>query len=258
VADSHASISEKDGVIKVTIDRPAKLNAISPEVTALLWEAVRSLGDREDLRVMVITAVGPYFTAGIDLAHIPGDRRGGRIPSDVAYRRQYRQHHLLYDEFEAIEKPIVLAAQAPCLGAGVEMAASCDFRLAAASAYFELSEIRLGVLPGSGGTSRVTRLVGPHWGKWIAMAGKRVDAEQARTIGFVHDVFPDDTFHEQVEEFARHLVAIPGEALGVAKLVVDMVADMDRTDQRHLERIANSPLNASDEWESRTSRFNKA
>jgi enoyl-CoA hydratase len=196
----------------VTIDRPAKLNAISPEVTATLWEATRALGDREDLRVMVITSVGRYFTAGIDLAHIPGDRRGGQIPSDVAYRRQYREHHLLYDEFEAIEKPIVLAAQGPCLGAGVEMAASCDFRLAAESAYFELPEIRLGVLAGSGGTSRVTRLVGPHWGKWMAMAGQRVGSEQAKSIGFVHDVYPDGAFATHVEEFARQLVAIPGEA----------------------------------------------
>lgn len=258
MGESHGSITEKDGVVTVTINRPDKLNAISPQVTSMFWEAARRLGDREDLRVMVITAVGRYFTAGIDLAHIPGDRRGGKIPSDVAYRREYRQHHLLYDEFEAIEKPIILAAQGPCLGAGVEMAASCDFRLAAESAYFQLPEIQLGVLPGSGGTSRVTRLVGPHWGKWLAMAGQRVGAEQARSIGLVHDVYPDDSFVERVEGFARQLVDIPVEALGLAKLVVDMVADADRTSQRHLERIANSPLNASDEWDLRTRRFRKS
>jgi enoyl-CoA hydratase len=258
MTDRHATIAEKDGIITVTIDRPAKLNAISPEVTATLWEATRALGDREDLRVMVITSVGRYFTAGIDLAHIPGDRRGGQIPSDVAYRRQYREHHLLYDEFEAIEKPIILAAQGPCLGAGVEMAASCDFRFASTSAYFELPEVRLGVIAGSGGTSRLTRLVGPHWGKWMAMAGQRVGAEQAKAIGLVHEVFPDDTFQESVASFAKSLVAMPMEAMGAAKLVVDIARDTDRTTQRHVDRIANAPRASSPEFFANTQPFTEA
>ena len=257
MAESHGAITEDDGIISVTLDRPNKLNAISPEITGMFWEAARALADRPDLRVMVIAATGKYFSAGIDLAAVPGDRRNGKLPSDIAYRRVYREHHLLYDEFEAIEKPIILAVHAPCLGAAVEMAGSCDFRFASTDAYFELPEIRLGVLPGSGGTSRITRLVGPHWGKWMAMAGQRVGAEQAKTIGLVHDVFPPETFQEQVTEFARKLVAIPTEALGVAKLVVDMVADVDRTSQRHIERIANSPLNASDEFEAATAQFYK-
>jgi enoyl-CoA hydratase/carnithine racemase len=253
--DKHGRIEEDDGVVTVTFDRPDKLNAISPQLTALLWEAARALGDREDLRVLVITGVGRYFTAGIDLAHLAADRRGGKLASDVAYRRTYRRHHLLYDEFEAIEKPVIVAAQGPCLGAGVEMAASCDFRFAASSAHFRLPEVPLGVIAGSGGTSRLTRLIGPHWGKWMAMAGEPVDAELARTIGFVHRVFPDETFHEEVHAFARKLAGLPREPLGAAKLVVDLAADVDRTSQRHIDRLANTPLAAAREFAGNTTPY---
>jgi enoyl-CoA hydratase/carnithine racemase len=258
MAENGSEIIERDGIITVVIDRQEKRNAISPSITAAFWEAANALADREDLRVMVITGRGKFFTAGIDLNHPAADRRDGKLASDIAYRRQYRRHHLLYDEFETIEKPIILAAQGPCLGAGVEMAASCDFRFASASTYFQLPEVRLGVIAGSGGTSRVTRLVGPHWGKWMAMAGQRVDAEQAKAIGFVHDVFPDEKFQESVDSFARSLVEIPMEALGAAKLVADIARDTDRTTQRHVDRIANGPRAASAEFSSNTKPFSNS
>jgi enoyl-CoA hydratase len=257
VSDSFADVllTEDQGVITVRFQRPAKRNAINPAMTAALVEAANRLGEREDLRAMLIAADGDYFTAGIDLAYPPGFVDGERLPSDIAYRRGYRRHHLLYDEFEATEKPVVIAVQGVCLGAGVEMAVSCDFRLASSAARFALPEIELGVLPGSGGTSRLTRLVGPHWAKWIAMAGQPVTAEQALAIGLVHEIIPPADFDRRVAEFMARLVSLPAEALGLAKLVIDVNADVDRTSARHLERIANSPLNASDEFRSRTSRF---
>jgi enoyl-CoA hydratase len=258
VVAEGADITEHDGVISVVIDRQDKLNAITPAITATFWAAATKLAERPDLRVMVITGRGQFFTAGIDLNYPAADRRGGKLSSDIAYRRQYRRHHLLYDEFEAIEKPIILAAQGPCLGAGVEMAASCDFRFASTSAYFELPEVRLGVIAGSGGTSRLTRLVGPHWGKWMAMAGQRVGAEQAKAIGLVHEVFPDDTFQESVASFAKSLVAMPMEAMGAAKLVVDIARDTDRTTQRHVDRIANAPRASSPEFFTNTQPFTEA
>src|ERR1700691_4375041 len=129
---AQAKITEDDGIITVTMDRQDKLNAISPEITRAYWTAANALADRDDLRCMVITAKGPYFTAGIDLANRSGNRPGNpeteHLHPGLNYRRNYRSHHQLYDEFEAIEKPIVLAVQGICLGAGVEMAASCDFR----------------------------------------------------------------------------------------------------------------------------------
>jgi hypothetical protein len=121
----HATISEQDGIITVMVDRPRKLNAYSRQVTATFWEAANALADRDDLRCMVIAATGKYFTAGMDLAAGSADRPGDPETMDQHpgwnFRRNYRSHHLLYDEFEAIEKPIVLAIQGICLGAGVEI-----------------------------------------------------------------------------------------------------------------------------------------
>lgn len=255
----HATISEDRGILTVTMDRQAKLNAISPQMTATYWEAIGMLAERDDLRCLVITAKGKYFSAGIDLSagnrHDPGDspHRMGQ------YRRSYRQHHLLYDEFEALEKPIILAAQGICLGAGVEMAMSCDFRFCTPNAEFRLPEVDIGLLPGSGGASRLTRLVGPAWGKWIAMAGMPVGAEQAKTIGLVHDVFPEETFLDQVYSFCRdRLMTIPIEVLGISKLAIDMYGDVqDRTVQRHIDRIVNTTLQGSPENVARTARFRR-
>lgn len=257
VGTEHYTTEVGEGVITVRFSRPPKLNAVSPEMTQGLWEALRQLAESPDLHAMVITGAGRFFTAGIDLAAVPGDRRGGEYPSDVAFRRAYRQHHLLYDEFESVEKPIILAAQGPCLGAGVEMAASCDFRFASTETYFALPEINLGVIPGSGGASRVTRLVGVHWSKWLGMAGQRISAEQALMIGFVHEVYEPGEFDERVAAFAKGLAALPHEAVGAAKLVIDLAADIDRTSARHVERIANSPLNASAEFARLSARYAK-
>jgi enoyl-CoA hydratase len=245
-----ADLDESGGVLTLTLRRPEKLNALNPDMTARLWEAVTALGERPDLRVLVIRATGRYFTAGIDLAAVPGFDGPARYPSDIAYRRAYRRHHLLYDEMEAVEKPIITAIQGPCVGAGVEMAASCDFRFASSAATFSLPEVRIGVIAGSGGTSRLTRLVGPHWAKWIAVAGQTVGAHQASQIGFVHEVVEPGDLDNRVAAFAAELAGFPLESLGAAKLVVDACADTDRTTQRNIERLANTPLNAADPFRS--------
>jgi enoyl-CoA hydratase len=238
-ARPHARTEEADGILTVVLDRDAKLNAISPQITEVLWTAVRDLAARDDLRALVITAAGRYFSAGIDLGAPSPLSAGG---DGGAFRAVYRRHHLLYDEFEAVEKPVVLAAQGPCLGAGLEMACSADFRFAAEGARFQLPEVSLGVIAGSGGTSRLTRLVGPHWGKWMAMAGRSVDAQQAWTMGLVHEVFPAEGFAAAVHERVREIVALPAEALGAAKLAVDLVAEVDRGTARDIERLVNTHL----------------
>jgi enoyl-CoA hydratase/carnithine racemase len=173
------------------------------------------------------------------------------------FRRNYRSHHLLYDEIESIEKPVIIAAQGISLGAGVEMAVSCDFRFCTPHAEFGLPEVNIGVMAGSGGTSRLTRLVGPAWAKYVAMAGMRVNAERAVAIGLVHDVFPAETFLDDVYAFCRRLTAISPDVLGVTKLAIDMYADVDRTAQRHIDRIAVHGLVQSGEFDKARERFSK-
>src|ERR1700753_3668281 len=102
---------------------------------------------------------------------------------------------------EHIEKPIVAAHHAPCVGGGLEISLSCDFRLAAKSAHYAFPEGLFGVLPASNGVSRLTRLCGPQWSRWLIMANMKASADLAHTMGLVHQVYPDETFEEEVMTF---------------------------------------------------------
>lgn len=238
------AISEEQGVIHVRLERSEKYNAISMEMLDSIREATASLRDRDDLRVLLLTADGKYFSAGIDLnsALAPDPS----IISPSAFRRWYRQGagslHGLGDEWEAIEKPIVVAIQGPCLGGALELSLCADFRLAAQAARFGLPEIILGALPGSGGTSRLVRLVGPHWARWLVLANRQVDAERALAIGLVHDVLADEDFTADALAFCRSLCELPPEAFGAGKLAIELAADLDRAQARNVERLAVSGL----------------
>jgi enoyl-CoA hydratase/carnithine racemase len=245
--------TDADGIVTLTFTRPEKLNAVSPQMWNYIRDTLEEFAGRDDLRALVITAEGKYFTAGND--QVERDDLLGRsgppvwfregvnideIPK-ISIRREYRRLHLLFDEFEAVEKPIIVAIQGRCLGVGVEMAVSCDFRLAADQASFWVPEIvRVGALPGSGGISRLTRLVGPHWARWLSMAGQEVSAELALTMGLVHAVYPAESFAADVQAFARKLIEIPADLLGAAKIGIDMAADVDRTSARNFDRLANT------------------
>jgi enoyl-CoA hydratase len=241
-------MSERERVLEVTLNRPEKYNAISDDMWDGLREAVSLIGARRDLRVLLIRANGEYFSAGSDLNPETTPEFGG---STLEGRRWFRNKwHLLFDEFEALEKPIVVAHQGPCLGGAFEMSLSCDFRLAADSACYALPEIEIGALPGSGGISRLTRLAGPHWARWFIMAGEYVTADQALSMGIVHAVFPDEALEQQAQSFCTRLAAKPYEVLGLAKLSIELVTDLDRAQARNVERISGSILFTGEEHKS--------
>ena len=233
---------DKDGVAIVTLNRPEKLNAMNKEMRDTIWKAVDDLRERDDLRVLLIKAKGRYFTAGNDITE-PGGSMQNPKDDMVKLRRDYRRNlHIFLDEMEAVEKPIVMAIHGPCLGLGVEMAGAVDFRLAAESARFGVPEIDIGVIAGSGGTSRFTRLCGIGWSKWLNMAGEQIDARTAMMAGFVQAVYPDAEFEQKVWEFCQRLQLRPAEVQGVSKLAVELVYDLDKQQARHVERIVNTPL----------------
>lgn len=258
---THARRADADGVASVTFTRDEKLNAISGAMLDVLEQAVTDLEARDDLRVLLIGAEGRYFTAGMDVTTMGGDlgRDSDGVVRGATLRRQYRvgARHDLFDRMEAVEKPVVLAAQGPCVGLGVEFGASCDFRLASTRATFSLPEVaNLAVIPGSGGISRLTRLIGPHWAKWLAMAGQTIDAPQALAIGLVHAVYPDDAFAAAARAFAVHLAALPPGALGLAKVAIDLSADVDRRTAREIDRLAQTTLMTATEYLDRVAAFN--
>lgn len=244
-------ISENDGVLHVTFDRPEKYNAISMEMLDGLREATARLRDRDDLRVMLLTANGKFFSAGIDLNSALAPDPSITDPS--AFRRWYRTGagslHGLGDEWEAIEKPIVVAFQGTCLGGAFELSLCADFRLASAAARFGLPEIALGALPGSGGTSRLVRLAGPHWARWLILANRQIDAERALAIGVVHDILSDEDPTAAALDFCRDLCGLPVEAFAAGKLAIELAADLDRGQARNVERLTVSSLVQGQEYQ---------
>lgn len=244
--NSSADMLREDvgNIAILTLNRPEKLNAFTLEMRDILEKAVLDLREDPDLRMLLIRARGRFFTAGLDLKApaLPVDSERPELALS-SMRRDYRlRFHMLFDEIEAIEKPVMMAIHAPCLGLGVELAGSCDFRVASESALFGLPEINLGVIAGGGGVSRFTRLCGVGWSKWLNVAGEQIDARTALTAGFVQAVLPDENFEEQVLELCQRIVSRPAAPQQAAKLAVDLAHDLDRQSARHVERLANAPL----------------
>jgi enoyl-CoA hydratase len=229
MSDAPHLLTEEDGAILIaTLNRPDKLNALSGSLMELFEAALHRFRDTPAFKVMLVRANGRYFCAGADLH----SGNGSPQPATASAVR----------EMEAIEKPIVVAHHATCVGGGLELSMSCDFRLAAKSARYAFPEGKFGVLPASNGVSRLTRFVGTHWARYLIMANLPVDADRALLMGLVHEVFPDETFHDDVLRFCRHLAAQNGEQMGTAKLAIEMARDVGLAQARNVERMANSAL----------------
>lgn len=241
----------EENILVATFNRPDKLNAMSNDLMRILEDAVDRFRDTPELRVMLIKSKGRYFSAGADL------KQDGGTPREFPTRgSQVREQHRrlpsgmrrVWDEMEGIEKPIVVAHHARCVGGSLEMSLSCDFRLAAASASYAFPEAKFGVLPATNGVSRLVRLVGPHWARLLIMANMPIDAQEARIAGLVHKVYPDETFEADVMAFCRHVALQNAEMIGTAKVAIELAADLGAHQAASVERLANSALMLSPEY----------
>lgn len=243
--EPHLLTEDVDGILVATLNRPEKLNALSGQTMRLFEQALHRFRDDPSLRVMLIRATGRYFCAGADLRD-RSDSPPAPLRSATAIRENHRLRlhgmQRIYDEMEHVEKPIVAAIQGPCVGGGLEMALSCDFRLAAVGASFAFPEGLMGVLPASNGVSRLTRLCGPHWARYLIMANKPADAQRALMMGLVHEVHPDDGLDLAALDFCRHLAKQNAEQMGAAKIAIELAYEVGRDQARHVERLANSAL----------------
>jgi len=245
VSEAPHLLTEEDGAILIaTLNRPEKLNALTAQTMALFETAVHHFRDTPSLKVMLIRATGRYFCSGADLRDGAGNSGPDKTGSAIRERHRLKLHGMqrIYDEMEAIEKPFVVAHQATCVGGGLELSLSCDFRLAAKSARYSFPEGKFGVLPASNGVSRLARIIGTHWARYLIMANLPVDADRALIMGLVHEVFPDETFEADVMGFCRHLADQNGEQMGTAKLAIELAHDVGLAQARNVERMANSVL----------------
>jgi len=235
---------EADGAILIlTFNRPEKFNALSNAMMRTFSDAVDRLRDTPALKVMLIRSTGKYFSAGADLKE-PGVDPRPETGSGLRemHRRMPADMRRIWDEMEAIEKPFVVAHQGRCIGGSLEMSLSCDFRLASSEARYAFPEGRFGILPATNGVSRLTRIVGTAWARYLVMGNFEMDADEARLCGLVHKVFPAETFEEQVMAFCRHLAQQNGEQMGAAKIAIELAHDLGAHQAASVERLANSAL----------------
>jgi enoyl-CoA hydratase/carnithine racemase len=195
---------------------------------------------------MLIRATGRYFSAGADLKEnaAGGSRTLPKTGSAIRnmHRRLPNDMRRIWDEIEHIEKPFVVAHQGPCVGGSLEMSLSCDFRLASTRASYAFPEAKFGLLPATNGISRLTRVVGTHWARYLVMANLPATAEQALNMGLVHLIFPEESFEEDVMNFCRHLTRQNGEMVGTAKIAIELAKDLEAAQAGAVERLANSVL----------------
>jgi len=253
MAEAAHLLTHQDGAILIaTLNRPEKLNALSSQTLSLFEAALHRFRDTSALKVMLVRATGRYFCAGADLRDGSENPNAAPMRSGVEIRETHRLKlngmHRIYDEMESTEKPIVVAHHAACVGGGLELSLSCDFRLAARSASYAFPEGKFGVLPASNGVSRLTRIVGTHWARYLIMANLAASADRALIMGLVHEVFPDDTFEEDVMQFCRRLSQQHSEQMGTAKLAIEMAHDVGLAQARNVERMANSALMLNPEY----------
>ncbi len=165
------------------------------------------------------------------------------------FRRVARDIHNVFDEIEALEVPVIAAINGVAAGGGLELALSCDFRFAAEGAKLGFPENNVGLIPGSGGCSRLVKLVGLSKAKRLVMSGEMIPARRALELGLVDEVFSTDEIVSKSTEFARQLAAKAPLALGLAKLVLNACANVDPDTGRHLERLGQSILKTTEDHE---------
>ena len=241
--------TETGGVLELVLNRPAKLNAINREMWEGIRDAIEDFRSRHELRVMLFRANGKYFSAGSDLTDYDGDFEDSPMRARNWMRRDLSAGmHRMFVEMERIEKPFVVAHHAMCIGGSLELSLSCDFRLASRGAQYWFPEMQFGMVPLSGGISRLTRLVGPHWANWMAVANKKITAERALAIGLIHEIYPDEIFESEVRGFCEMLAGHPVEATAVGKMAIQLAADLGSDDARQVERLAFSSLTFAPEY----------
>ncbi|MGQ4615821.1 enoyl-CoA hydratase-related protein [Nocardia sp. R7R-8] len=228
------TVEDNDGVVLVTINRPEVRNAISQEVQSDLRSALAELRSDDRVRAVVFTGAGNRaFVAGADIQRLRD------YDKETALRSRMQQ---LFDEIEAFDKPTIAAVNGYALGGGCELAMACDIRIAAESARFGLPETNLAIIPGAGGTQRLTRLVGLGQAVDMVLTGRVISAAEALGMGLVSRVVPDADLLPSVYDVAATILAKGPLAVRLAKLVVRCGADVDLRSGLLIERLAQALL----------------
>ena len=232
-------IVEKDGAVGVvTLNRPQALNALSYGLVKDLSLAMQALDQDAEVRVIIVTGGETVFAAGADIKEMA---ERGPFDELIQERLAYR------DKINKISKPVIAAVNGFALGGGCELAMSCDIIVAAESARFGQPEVNLGIIPGSGGTQRLTRVLGKHRAMELILTGDMLNADDAERLGLVNRVVPGELCLEEAKNIARKIAAKPQLAIKAAKEAVLKAANSALDEGLEFERKSFYLLFASED-----------
>lgn len=215
-------------VVEIVLTNPDKRNAISWEASQELLAAVDAAARRPDARVVVLRGEGPVFSAGIDLGDLMA------LPSRYGdnWLRQMRtitdDWQRLTTRLERLELPTIAVMHGAALGLALEIALACDFRIAVQGTRLGLPETRLGIIPDVGGTTRMTRILGPARAKELILTGKTIKADEAAALGLITHACATADLDATVDALVQELLLAAPLAIGMAKRVIDGLADVER------------------------------
>ncbi|MFX1282545.1 MAG: enoyl-CoA hydratase/isomerase family protein [Promethearchaeota archaeon] len=216
-----------EGIATVTFIREKALNALNTETIEEINQAIEKV-KTEKVRVLVFKGSGRAFIAGADINEFRG-KTAAQIKS-FSLRLQRALNNI-----ELLEIPVIAAINGFCLGGGCELAMACDLRIASSKALFGQPEIKLGIIPGAGGTQRLPRLVGKTVAKEMIFLGNNIDSDRAFAIGLVNKVVSPEDLDSTVAELAQKLARGPSFALSQAKEAIDRGAEMALLDAIQME-----------------------
>jgi enoyl-CoA hydratase len=232
-------IVEKDHPIAiVTLNRPQQLNALSYDLVKDLSLAMQELDHDDQVRVMIVTGGEKVFAAGADIKEMADQ---GPFDARIQERLAYR------DRINHITKPVIAAVSGFALGGGCELAMSCDIIIASETARFGQPEVNLGIIPGSGGTQRLTATVGKYRAMEMVLAGETMTAADAERFGLVNRVVPVELLLEEAKNIAKKIAAKPVLAVKAAKEAVLQSANMALDKGLEFERKSFYLLFASED-----------
>lgn len=220
----------KDAVGYITFNRPDKYNAFNREMALLMQEKLDQCKSKE-VRCVFITGEGKAFSAGQDLAEVVD-------PNAVKIEAIVDEHYNpVIHRIRRLEKPVVAAVNGVAAGAGANIALCCDVVVAAHSASFIQAFSKIGLIPDSGGTFFLPRLIGWQKASALMMLGDKVSAEEAERLGMIYKVFPDADFVNESKKIASVLASMPTKGLAFTKQLLDNSFDNNYEDQLHDEEI---------------------
>lgn len=224
------------GVVTVTLDNPARANALDAEHAAALREAVAGLGDDRSARCVVLTGAGRAFCSGADLGRFREQDTGGVL----GRREMLAGYYRAFLDVRDLPMPTVAAVNGPAIGAGLNLALCCDIRIAGAAARFGATFTRLGIHPGGGATYMLTRLLGPALAAELLFSAALVDGERAAAIGLANRVVPDAELQAAVLELARRIAANAPAVVRATKRALRVALDADLAASLEVEGLAQA------------------